>query len=99
MTRRGLIVCSFLLCLAACSGIQTPLGNSGADDSSFIRLFVTFLVVCTVMYLLVVGALAGALANRRRLLTVEEGTHHGAAAVWLLYRWLSTEGGRALHIH
>jgi cytochrome c oxidase subunit 2 len=76
MTRRGLIVCSFLLCLAACSGIQTPLGNSGADDSSFIRLFVTFLVVCTVMYLLVVGALAGALANRRRLLTVEEGTHH-----------------------
>jgi len=27
------------------------------------------------------------------------GAVHGAAAVWLLYRWLSTEGGRALHIH
>ena len=26
------------------------------------------------------------------------GAVHGAAAVWLLYRWLSSEGGRAVHV-
>lgn len=26
------------------------------------------------------------------------GALHGAAAIWLLYRWLSSEGGRAVHV-
>jgi cytochrome c oxidase subunit II len=62
--------------LGGCSGFQTALGGGGADDESFIRLFLTFLIVCGIMYVLVIAALGGALANRRRLLTVDSGTHH-----------------------
>lgn len=84
MIRRGLSVCCLTTGLTGCSGIQTALGGSGADDSSFIRLFATFIIVCGVMYLLVLAALAGALANRRRPLTVEDGTHD-VSSPWL--RW------------
>lgn len=77
--------------LAGCSGIQTALGGSGADDASFVRLFAIFMTVCTVMYILVVAALAGALANRRRLLTVDTGAHHQSSP-WLrpaLIGWMA----------
>ena len=42
------------------------------------------------MYLLVIASLAGALANRRRLLIVEDGTHHDSSP-WL--RWALTIWG------
>jgi len=82
MMRRGL--CAGVVsapCLAGCTGIQTTLGGAGADDTSFIRLFATFLVVCLIMYVLVVGGLAAALANRK-VLTVESGAHHESSP-WL----------------
>jgi cytochrome c oxidase subunit 2 len=89
MIRRKLSVGMLTIWLSGCSGIQTALGNSGADDSGFIRLFATFLIVCAVMYVLVVASLAGALANRRRLLTVENGTHHESSPWirWALITW------------
>ncbi len=63
--------------LDGCSVIKTTLGGDGADDASFIRLFAIFVIVCGVMYLLVIAALAGALAGRRRQpLTVDRGMHH-----------------------
>jgi cytochrome c oxidase subunit 2 len=67
------------LALCGCSGIQTSLGGEGADGASFIRLFALFLVVCGIMYLLVILALAGALVRRRgngHPLVVETGGHH-----------------------
>jgi cytochrome c oxidase subunit 2 len=80
MTLRNISSAGFVLALGGCSGFQTSLGGQGADDSSFIRLFVIFMIVCGVMYLLVILALAGALARRRtgkrRTLTVESGSHH-----------------------
>ncbi|WP_028969358.1 cytochrome c oxidase subunit II [Sphingomonas sp. URHD0057] len=83
MTRRGLSVGGVLApCLMGCSGIQTALGGSGADDASFVRLFAIFLGVCAVMYVLVIAALGGALANRRGLRTVDNGAHHESAP-WL----------------
>jgi cytochrome c oxidase subunit 2 len=77
MRRRGPLVLIALPALAGCSGYQTSLGGQGADGASFIRLFVIFLVVCTVMYLLVLGALALALARRDTdALTVDRKAHH-----------------------
>src|SRR5215212_3033313 len=78
MTRPALSSASFALALGGCSGIQSSLGGEGVDGASFIRLFTIFMIVCTVMYALVVAALAAALAGRRdsRRLTVESGKHH-----------------------
>ena len=89
MTGRVLRVSFLAASLSGCSGIQTALGGAGADDSSFIRLFSTFLIVCAVMYVLVVAALAGAFANRRRVLTVESGEHHESSPWirWALIGW------------
>lgn len=89
MIRRALSVCYLAASLSGCSGIQTALGGSGGDDSSFIRLFATFMIVCGLMYLLVLAGLGGALANRRRLLTVEDGTHDDSSPWlrWALMAW------------
>lgn len=77
MTRRGHVVLIAVPALAGCSGYQTSLGGQGADGASFIRLFIIFLAVCSVMYLLVLGALACALARRGTdALTVERKSHH-----------------------
>jgi cytochrome c oxidase subunit 2 len=80
MIPRALSGAGLALALCGCSGIQTSLGGEGADGASFIRLFAIFLIVCAIMYLLVVAALAGALARRRndgrRPLTVEGGSHN-----------------------
>ena len=78
--RRLWVALLLLPSLGGCSGIQTSLGGDGADGASFIRLFTIFLVVCGIMYLLVVAALAVAIGRRRdggrRALTVDNGSHH-----------------------
>jgi cytochrome c oxidase subunit 2 len=80
MNWRKLSSAGFVLALNGCSGFQTSLGGEGADDASFIRLFTIFMIVCGVMYLLIIVALAGAIARRgigdRRPLTVETKSHH-----------------------
>lgn len=66
------------LLLAGCSGVQNALGGQGKDDRDFLVLGGIFLAVCTVMYLIVIAALIGALLRRRRAdaSTVETGRHH-----------------------
>jgi cytochrome c oxidase subunit 2 len=61
------------------SGFQTMLGGDALDSSNFLTLFAVFMAVCTVMYLLVIGALLiGMWRSRadREQLTVESGRHH-----------------------
>ncbi|MFL6729498.1 MAG: cytochrome c oxidase subunit II [Sphingomicrobium sp.] len=77
MTFRGRWLWISLPALTGCSGYQTSLGGQGADGADFIRLFTIFMVVCLIMYLLVVGALAWALARGRKdPLTVDRHAHH-----------------------
>ncbi len=64
------------------SGFQTMLGGDALESSNFLTLFTVFMVVCTVMYLLVVGALLIGLwrsRSDREPLTVESGRHHETA--------------------
>lgn len=68
MMRRWPVAGILLAGLSGCTGFQTSLGGQGADDADFIRLFTVFMAVCTVMYLLIIAALAGALLRRRRAL-------------------------------
>jgi cytochrome c oxidase subunit 2 len=61
------------------SGFQSVLGGEGVESSNFLTLFAIFMAVCTIMYLLVVGALLVGLWRSRRSfepLTVETGRHH-----------------------
>ena len=39
------------------SGFQTALGGDALESSNFLSLFAVFMAVCTIMYLLVIGAL------------------------------------------
>ena len=60
------------------SGFQTALGGQALESSNFISLFTVFMIVCTIMYVLVVGALLLAILRRRKdegELTVEAGKH------------------------
>ena len=60
------------------SGFQTALGGQALESSNFISLFTIFMIVCTIMYVLVVGALLLAILRRRKdegELTVEAGKH------------------------
>jgi cytochrome c oxidase subunit 2 len=75
-----------LPCLAAsgCAGIQTSLGGQALQSSNFVNLFSTFMVVCTIMYLIVVGALVWAIVRRGRTAevhTVETGEHEVSSPV------------------
>jgi len=70
------------LVLGACEGVQTAMGGDGAESARFIDLFVFFTAICTVMYLLVVGALPFALWRRKRsALTVDDRRHHHTSPV------------------
>jgi cytochrome c oxidase subunit II len=64
------------LCLAGCAGFQNVLGGDGAEGANFVRLFIVFTIVCTIMYLLIGGALIVALWRRRASLTVDQRQHH-----------------------
>src|SRR5207253_9131246 len=88
MRRFGALACAFAL--SGCEGVQNALGGQGAESANFIRLFTTFMVVCTVMYLIIGGALAVAVWRRRReALVIDDRRHHEtsskvgpALAVW-----------------
>ena len=63
-------------------GFQSALGGYAVESANFLNLFTIFMVVCTVMYLLVVGALLAGLWRSRRSadpLVVETGKHHATA--------------------
>jgi cytochrome c oxidase subunit II len=71
-----------ILCLTGCAGVQNALGGDGAEGARFINLFIFFTVICTIMYLLIAGALLFALSRRRRTAhTLEERRHHQTSAV------------------
>jgi cytochrome c oxidase subunit II len=77
--KRRLAIVACVLPLGACNHFQTALGGNGVDGANFVSLFTIFMIVCTVMYVLVVGALLAALWHARRAaqpLTVEDGRHH-----------------------
>jgi cytochrome c oxidase subunit II len=64
------------------TGFQTALGSDALESSNFLTLFAVFMVVCTIMYLLVIGALLVGMWRRRtpgRELTVDSGRHHDTA--------------------
>lgn len=85
MTPRTATGASLLLALGGCQGYQTALGGDAAESSNFLTLFAIFMAVCTIMYLLVVGALSVGLWRGRRAgepLTVERGTHHESAPLF-----------------
>jgi len=81
MTRRAWIL-GLIPFLSACEGVQNAMGGQGAEGSRFITLFISFAVVCTIMYLLISGALIAALWRRRRPPhTVDERGHHRTSVV------------------
>jgi cytochrome c oxidase subunit 2 len=55
-----------ILATAGCAGIQTSLGGQAVQSSNFVTLFTVFMIVCTIMFLLIVGAMLGAIVRRRR---------------------------------
>ena len=78
MTVRGHIFAVILLPLSACNRFQNSLGGDGADGAHFVSLFTFFMVVCTLMYVTIVGAFLIGLWRPRRdaePLTVDEGKH------------------------
>jgi cytochrome c oxidase subunit 2 len=78
---RRLSIIGALPFLAGCEGVQNSFGGQGAESANFIDLFILFTIVCTIMYLLVVGGLVAALWRRRRGgLTVEERQHHASSS-------------------
>jgi cytochrome c oxidase subunit 2 len=88
MRRLAALACAFAL--SGCEGVQNALGGQGAESANFIRLFTAFMVVCTLMYLIIGGALAVAVWRRRReALVVDDRRHHDtsskvgpALAIW-----------------
>ena len=60
-----------LAALAGCGGFQSALGGEGIEGRNFVWLFALFLIVCAVMYVLIMGGLAGALWRSRRAQEVE----------------------------
>ena len=81
MMRRVSILAAALW-LGACTRVQNAMAGDGAEGARFVDLFTFFTVVCTVMYLLIVGALVVALWRRRRdPLTVEDRRHHQNSAI------------------
>ena len=81
MIRPGLILPP-CLALAGCAGVQTAMGGDAPETARFIDLFTFFTVVCTVMYLLIVGALLVALWRRKRAaFTVDDRRHHQTSAL------------------
>lgn len=76
--RRVLVSGLFAFALAGCGTVQESLGGDGADGANFVWLFVLFLAVCTIVYLMVMGGLAGALWRNREStprFTVEGGDY------------------------
>src|SRR6478672_10656208 len=76
MTVRGHIFAVILLPLSACNRFQNSLGGDGADGAHFVSLFTFFMVVCTLMYVTIVGAFLIGLWRARRNaepLAVDEG--------------------------
>ena len=72
--------------LGACSyqHYQSDFGAAAVDDSQFLTLFTSFLVICCVMYLLVIGFLAIAILRGSRASdanVVETGRHHQSSAL------------------
>lgn len=68
--------------VSGCAGIQTSLGGQAVQSSNFVNLFTVFMIVCTVMYALVIGALIWAIIRRRRAAearTVETGEHEASS--------------------
>jgi cytochrome c oxidase subunit 2 len=91
MMRRGW-TCGLILALSACEGAQTAMGGQGAESARFISLFTFFTIVCTVMYLLIAGALLAALWRKRRTAnTVDDRSHHRTSAIVTpaLIGWMS----------
>ena len=69
------------LLLGACSHqtYQSAFGGAAVENRQFLILFTIFLVVCTAMYVLVIGFLLAAIIRRRRAgdaNVVETGRHH-----------------------
>lgn len=63
---RSLVLVALVASLCGCEGAQTALGGQGEQAQQFITLLAIFMAVCTIMYLLVVGAMLAALLRRRR---------------------------------
>jgi len=66
------------IAISSCGGIQTALGGQAVQSSDFVTLFTVFMVVCTIMYFVIVGATIWAVLRRRRgseACTVETGKH------------------------
>jgi cytochrome c oxidase subunit 2 len=93
MIRRWAPRILLVLPLGGCAGIQTSLGGQGADGASFIRLFTIFMIVCGVMYVVVLAALAGSLMRprngKRPPMTVDNGRHQESSPLvgTLLVGW------------
>lgn len=88
----------FLLApLVGCNGVQTMFGGQGEHAQQFLTLFTVFMIVCTIMYLLVVGGLLAAIFRPRRdgdTNVVEDRTHHRSSPVLkpLLVGWVALIG-------
>ena len=77
MTARIWILALFPVMLAGCNGFQNAMGGDGAESANFVSLFKLFMVVCTVMYFIIVAAMAVAIWRRRKsALTVDDRRHH-----------------------
>jgi cytochrome c oxidase subunit 2 len=76
MNKRAVIF-GAVLPLSACNHFQNALGGDGLDGANFVSLFTIFMIVCTIMFVLVVGALFGALWHVRQAkpLIVDTGEH------------------------
>ena len=82
MSRRIAAVAISGALLASCNGVQNVMEGDGAESANFIRLFMLFMVVCTIMYLIVAAALLAALWRRQRSgLTVDDRRHHETSPV------------------
>lgn len=84
MRGRSTIVAASLLPLGGCNSFQNALGGNGADGANFVSLFTLFMVVCTLMYVLIVGAFLIGLWRAQRPaepLTVDEGKHQAESPI------------------
>lgn len=92
MIRRGAVLAGVGTALGSCNRYQTSLGGDAAESANFLSLFWTFMAVCTVMYVLLVGGMLIALWRSRKArdaLVVENGKHHASAPILrpLLIGW------------
>jgi cytochrome c oxidase subunit II len=79
MNWRRAICAGAALPVAGCNSFQNALGADGADGLHFVQLFTIFMIVCSIMYVLIVGGLFAALWRSKRNaepLTVETGQPH-----------------------